>query len=117
MRSRRSGRFSSAPSWWKQESQAAHFNGIPGPISVGTAEYVGDHFCRPYGARLISRRSPTAYAVGCILAPLRGWDVGCVLAPRRGWESKAHVHRKTLGNEFCYTLAVRGNYIPCLRHW
>ena len=31
-------------------------------------------FCRPYGAPLLISHDPTACAVGCILAPLRGLD-------------------------------------------
>jgi ABC-type oligopeptide transport system ATPase subunit len=40
-------------------------------------------FCRPYGAWQIGERLPTAYAVGCILSPLRG--LGRRLLSRRRW--------------------------------
>jgi len=40
----------------------------------GSTGFKSKIFFRPFGAELIPHSSPTACAVGCNLAPLRGWS-------------------------------------------
>ena len=68
------GLFGKAPSGAKEIFVCAggEFTDSSAVVAIPVGRSV-TRFFRPFRARVISRVSPTAYAMGCIISPLRGW--------------------------------------------
>jgi len=57
------------------ENKAKQRAAVPLPAPSANTYFRAEINREPYSGLLLCHLSPTAYAVGCILAPLRGWNL------------------------------------------